>query len=119
MNAYLEEWLKKIGRKNLAWKQCRLYFHVKSNIHYEYLSGKQNVNDTFYKCMIKIQALRFSQRWLWRMSSSGMLPGVALVWTDVSEELIASVINVTRVCPATSQKTALFRATAVKTSTLT
>jgi hypothetical protein len=42
-------------------------------------------------------ALRFSRRWLWRMLSSGMLRRVALVRTDVSEELSASFIRVTRV----------------------
>jgi hypothetical protein len=31
--------------------------------------------------------LRFLQRWLWRMLSSGMWRHVDLVWTDVSEEL--------------------------------
>jgi hypothetical protein len=33
----------------------------------------------------------------WRMASSGMLRHVALVGTDVSEELIASIIRVTRI----------------------
>jgi hypothetical protein len=32
------------------------------------------------------------------MSSSGMLRGVALVRTDISEELSASIISVTRIC---------------------
>jgi hypothetical protein len=41
--------------------------------------------------------LRFSRRWLWRMSSSGMLRRVALVRTDISEELSSSFIKVTRV----------------------
>jgi hypothetical protein len=41
--------------------------------------------------------LRFSWRWLWRMAPSGMLCHVALVWTDVSEELSASFIRVTRI----------------------
>jgi hypothetical protein len=40
---------------------------------------------------------RFSQRWLRRMVSSGMLRRVALVRTDVSEELSASFIRMTRI----------------------
>jgi hypothetical protein len=40
--------------------------------------------------------LRFSRRWLWRMASSRMLRRVALVRTDVSEELSASFIRLTR-----------------------
>jgi hypothetical protein len=39
--------------------------------------------------------LRFSRRWLWRISSSGMLRRVALVWTDVSEALSDSIIKYT------------------------
>jgi hypothetical protein len=41
--------------------------------------------------------LRFSQRWLGRLLSSGMLRHVALVKTDISEELSASIIRVTRI----------------------
>jgi hypothetical protein len=72
----------------------------------------------------------------WRMMSSGMLRRVALVRTDVSEELSASFIRVTRIgglwttlAPkrrflqephgVTSQKTSFFIVTAVKTSNLT
>jgi hypothetical protein len=49
-----------------------------------------------------------------------MLCRVALVGTDVSEECIASIIKVTRIGElGTSQKTAIFIVTAVKTSNLT
>jgi hypothetical protein len=41
--------------------------------------------------------LRFSQWWLWRIASSGMLRHVALVRTDVSGELSAYIIRVTRI----------------------
>jgi hypothetical protein len=65
------------------------------------------------------------------MASSGILRRVALVRTDVSEELSASIIRVTvnEVPPKrrdllephglTSQKTPFFIVTAVKTSNLT
>jgi hypothetical protein len=42
---------------------------------------------------ISVYGLRFSRRWLWRMASSGMLRGVTLVRTHVSEELSASFIS--------------------------
>jgi hypothetical protein len=51
------------------------------------------------------------------MPSSGMLRRVALVRTDVSEELSASFIRVT--IGETSQQTPFFIVTAVKTSNLT
>jgi hypothetical protein len=58
------------------------------------------------------------------MASSGMLRHVALVQTDVSEELSASFIRVTRIgelgtSVTSSQKTPFFIVTAVKTSNLT
>jgi hypothetical protein len=46
---------------------------------------------------IKMLYLRFSRRWLWRMTSSRMLRHVILVRTDVSEERFASIIRVTRI----------------------
>jgi hypothetical protein len=64
---------------------------------------------------------------LWRMPSSGMWRRVDLVWTDVSEERIASIFRVEKSAnqePASAggcrlQKTAFFIVTAVKTSNLT
>jgi hypothetical protein len=44
-----------------------------------------------------LQNLRFSRRWLWRVASTGMLRRVALVRTDVSEEVGASFIRETRI----------------------
>jgi hypothetical protein len=41
--------------------------------------------------------LRFSRRWLWRMVSSGMLHRVAVLRTDVSEELSGSFVRATRI----------------------
>jgi hypothetical protein len=58
------------------------------------------------------------------MPYSGMLRRVALVRTDVSEELGVSIIRVTRIgelgtLAVTSQKKPFFIVTAVKTSNLT
>jgi hypothetical protein len=41
--------------------------------------------------------MKSSRRWLWRMASSGILRSVALVRTDVSEELSTYFIRVTRI----------------------
>jgi hypothetical protein len=43
----------------------------------------------------------------WRMASSGMLRRVALVRTEVSEELSASFIRVTRICGTFPQRTSV------------
>jgi hypothetical protein len=58
---------------------------VTYEIHWIVLCQLNNVN---------VQYLRFSQQWLWRMSSSGMWRCVHLVWTDVSKERIASIFRV-------------------------
>jgi hypothetical protein len=42
--------------------------------------------------------LRFSQRWVWKISSSGMLRRVALVRADVSGKHSVSIIRVRRIC---------------------
>jgi hypothetical protein len=50
--------------------------------------------DSGFQVILRLQYLRFSQRWLWRMPSSGMWRRVDLVWTDVSEERIAPTFRV-------------------------
>jgi hypothetical protein len=47
--------------------------------------------------MITIIIIIINKIKLWRIVSSGMLRGVALVRTEVSEELRASLIRVTRI----------------------
>jgi hypothetical protein len=58
-----------------------------------------NLFFTFALCgqLLLMYDLSFSRRWLWRMSSYGMLRLVALVRTEVSGELSASFIRVTRI----------------------
>jgi hypothetical protein len=74
----------------------RIFVFVAYNLHYRYRS--------------------------WRMPSSGMWRRVGLLWTNVSEEHVASIFSVEEIVNPhgdTSQKTAFFLVTAVKTSTPT
>jgi hypothetical protein len=89
---------------------------------------------------VYISITRQYEQIIYRMAPSGMLHRVALVRADVSEELSASIIRVTRICElgtlavtsnrrtlqrnikphgVTSQKTVYFIVTAVKTSNQT
>jgi hypothetical protein len=71
-----------------------------------------------------MEDLRFSRRWLWRMVSCGTLRRVALVRTDVLEELSASFIRVTRIgelgsiLAVTSNRRTLWRNTKCPNSTI-
>jgi hypothetical protein len=47
--------------------------------------------------ILRMYDLRFLRRWLWRIAPSGMLRRVALVRTDVTEELSTSFFRVTRI----------------------
>jgi hypothetical protein len=51
-----------------------------------------------------MKELRFSQRWHWRMPSSGMWHRVDLVWTDFSEKRIASIFRVEKNTAATCSR---------------
>jgi hypothetical protein len=72
--------------------RCRyivpIIFYVPIEEHNDVSRRNQNSKE------IKSEDLRFSRRWLWRMLSSGMWRRVDLVWTDVSEERIASIFRV-------------------------
>jgi hypothetical protein len=60
-------------------------------------SQEKHYVSTTESSQLMLCKMRFSRRWLWRMSSSGMLRRVALVRTDVSKEPSASFIRVTRI----------------------
>jgi hypothetical protein len=66
-------------------------------VFYTRLPVTQNSIHVITKLEMDMQGFRFSRRWLWRMASSGMLRRVALVRTDVSEELSSSLITVARI----------------------
>jgi hypothetical protein len=61
--------------------------------------GRAEVRADFssYHKFLSIRRLMFLNYWCRRMASSGMLRRVALVRADVSEELSASIIRVTRI----------------------
>jgi hypothetical protein len=66
--------------------------------------------------IIPVQYLRFAQRRLWRMRSSGTWRRVDLVWTDVSEENDASIFRVEN--PRARNSVSRWLQTAAKFSTL-
>jgi hypothetical protein len=81
-----------------------IYIYIYIYIYIQFRKSDHNLShDTplFYSlsCPLwfKMQDFRLSLRWLWRMPSAGMWRHVVLVWIDVSEERIASVIRVKRI----------------------
>jgi hypothetical protein len=83
----------------LAW--CLPSFLLQSLLYFVrfQLFLPQYYHCTFHGCLISyiMQALRFSRRWLWRITFSGILRRVTLVITDVLEEDFASIIKVTKI----------------------
>jgi hypothetical protein len=63
--------------------------HVRVNNNWNNLLLRNSLQETTntIAAFIERYDLRFSRRWLWRTVSSGMLRRVALLRTDVSEEL--------------------------------
>jgi hypothetical protein len=72
-------------------------FHAISSFQLLIHNYIYNVYVCFELRALHMWDLWFSRRWLWRMVSSGLLLLVALVRTEVSETLSASIIRVTRI----------------------
>jgi hypothetical protein len=68
-----------------------------ANISPSVISCVEDFQFLLYVLHSQNKDLRVSLRWLWRMASFGMLRRVALVRTDDTEELRASIIRVTRI----------------------
>jgi hypothetical protein len=86
---------------------CKIWgFHVGNDEECSLLGYKNPIRtsqETYYISTAEssqfnaMQDLRFSRRWLCRISSSGILHRVVLIITCVSEERIASIVRVTRI----------------------
>jgi hypothetical protein len=93
--SYEVKWLYNIwGSHGCDYEECRLLryrnqLRTSQETHY--------VSATEPSRVILGKIWRVSRRWLWRMSSSGVLRHVALVRTDVSDERSASIIRITRI----------------------
>jgi hypothetical protein len=121
------EMLMNVARmKNLFCKRLHYWLYIHMIFFFSWSLLLAHVE--FVNLIIKQTGLLYKNRVLWRMVSSGMLRHVALVRTNISEELSASFIRVTRIGEltrlqeshgVTSQKTPFFIVTAMKTSNLT
>jgi hypothetical protein len=87
--------LRKIwGFHGSGYEECRLLGYkntVRTSQETHYVSATEP------RQLMLCKIWGFSRRWLWRMSSSGILHLVTLVRTEVLEERIASIIKVTKI----------------------
>jgi hypothetical protein len=76
------------------YEECRLLGYKKPS---SYLTGNTLLFRIQSPTVNALEDLMFSRWWLRRMPSSEIWCHVTLVWTEVSEERIATIIRVTRI----------------------
>jgi hypothetical protein len=111
--------------QSLAWIGVSILWYRETSVGRLHLPLPGSVKSfPFLKWMLTLsdtsKLIYLKQKDVWRMPSSGMWRLVDIVWTDVSEERIASIFRVEKSASRWPQtKTAFFIVTAVKTSNLT